>query len=93
MHLPLDGAAGRSRRLATLGSGVAFGEMALLDEATRSADVVCDERSTIVSLSLQALEQLDAEYPAIGLAIRTNLARPLARRLRSANVEIRALAR
>jgi glutaminase len=91
--LPLDvTAGGRSRRLATLGPGVAFGEMALLDEATRSADVVCDERSTIASLSLEALTQLEASYPAIGRTVHTNLARLLARRLRSANAQIRALA-
>jgi glutaminase len=92
--LPLDAnAGGRSRRLATLGSGVAFGEMAMLDEATRSADVVCDARSTVASLSLDALAQLEASYPAISHTIRMNLARLLARRLRSANAQIRALAR
>ena len=91
--LPLDaGAGGRSRRLATLGPGVAFGEMALLDEARRSADVVCDERSTIASLSLGALTQLEASYPTIGRTIHTNLARLLARRVRAANAQIRALA-
>jgi len=92
--LPLDpNVGGRSRRLATLGSGIAFGEMAMLDEATRSADVVCDERSVIASLSLDALKRLDVSYPAIGARIRTNLSRLLARRLRSANAQIRALAR
>ena len=91
--LPLDVTeGGRSRRLATLGPGVAFGEMALLDEATRSADVVCDETSTIASLSLGALTQLETSYPAIGRTVHTNLARLLARRLRSANAQIRALA-
>ncbi|MDP9331830.1 MAG: glutaminase A [Actinomycetota bacterium] len=92
--LPLDArAAGRNRRLATLGPGVAFGELALLDEARRSADVVCDERSTIASLSLEALQQLQASCPSIGHAMHANLARLLARRLRSANAQIRALAR
>ena len=92
--LPLDVTeGGRSRRIATLGPGVAFGEMALLDEATRSADVVCDEASTIASLSLGALTELEASYPAISRTVHTNLARLLARRLRSANAQIRALAR
>jgi glutaminase len=92
--LPLGaGAAGRSRRLATLGPGVAFGELALLDEARRSADVVCEQRSTIASLSLAALQQLQASYPSIGPTIHANLARLLARRLRAANAQMRALAR
>jgi glutaminase len=83
----------RSRRLATFGPGVAFGEMALLDEGVRSADVVCDEDSTVAALSLAALRQLDAEYPHIGRTISANIARLLARRLRAANAQIRALAR
>jgi glutaminase len=92
--LPLDVlVGGRSRRLATLGPGVAFGEMALLDEATRSADVVCDAPSTIASLSLAALQELDRSYPAVLPTIHGNLARLLARRLRLANAQIRALAR
>ena len=92
--LPLDvRAGGRSRRLATLGPGVAFGEMALLDEARRSADVVCDEPSTIASLTLTALNELDGSYPAIRPTVHGNLARLLARRLRLANAQIRALAR
>ena len=47
----------RSRRLATFGQGVAFGEMALLDEGRRSADVVCDEPCTVAELSLAALHR------------------------------------
>jgi glutaminase len=92
--LPLDVRFGaRSRRLATLGPGVAFGEMALLDEATRSADVVCDEPSIIASLPLRALHDLDRSHPAILATIHGNLAGLLARRLRLANAQIRALAR
>jgi CRP-like cAMP-binding protein len=92
--LPLDDFAhSRSRRLATFGPGVAFGEMALLDEGQRSADVVSDESSTVASLSLDALHRLDADYPSIGPKIHANMARLLARRLRAANAQIRALAR
>jgi glutaminase len=92
--LPLDAAAtGRSRRLATFSAGVAFGEMALLDEGERSADVMCDERATVAALSLAAVRHLDAEHPTIGPKLHANLARLLARRLRTANAQIRALAR
>ena len=49
---PLDvSAAGRSRRLATLGPGVAFGELALLDEATRSA--TCEPYSLVMAASFK----------------------------------------
>lgn len=91
--LGLDSRTGdRSRRLATFGQGVAFGEMALLDEGRRSADVVCDEPCTVAVLSMGALKQLEAEHPAVHRALQANLARLLARRLRAANAQIRALA-
>ncbi len=91
--LPLDVRGGdRSRRLATFGQGVSFGEMALLDEGRRSADVVCDGPCTVAVLSLDALAALDESHPAVRQAIQANLAHLLARRLRAANAQIRALA-
>ncbi len=86
---------GRTRRLATFGAGCAFGEMALIDEGRRSADVVADEASTVAVLSLEALRELEAQpgfSGVIGL-IHLNLARNLSRRLRNANAQIRALDR
>jgi len=91
--LPLNGGGDRSRRVATFGQGVAFGEMALLDEGRRSADVVCEESCTVGVLSLAALSRLVEDYPTIYQSIQANLARILARRLRTANAQIRALAR
>jgi glutaminase len=91
VQLALD-TTGRRRRLATFGPGVAFGEMALLDESERSADVVCDTESVVASLTMQSLRDLDVERPEIGRTINANVARLLARRLRAANAQIRALA-
>jgi glutaminase len=91
--LPLGSGAGdRSRRLATFGQGVAFGEMALLDEGRRSADVVSDGPCTAAELSLADLAALDEQHPNIRRSLQANLARVLARRLRAANAQIRALA-
>jgi glutaminase len=91
--LALATAAGeRTRRLATFGQGVAFGEMALLDEGRRSADVVCDGQCMVAVLTLDALERLDHEHPRVRSVLQANLARLLARRLRAANAQIRALA-
>ncbi len=86
--LPLStGGGDRSRRLATFGHGVAFGEMALLDEGRRSADVVCDDQCLVAALSLDALERLDLEYPRLRPVLHGNLARllaaPVARRERA----------
>ena len=91
--LSLDSRTGdRSRRLATVGRGVAFGEMALLDEGRRSADVVCDGPCTVAVLTIDALKQLEAKHPALHQSIQANLAHLLARRPRAANAPIRALA-
>jgi glutaminase len=91
--LPLASGRGeRTRRLATFGQGVAFGEMALLDEGLRSADVVCDGECMVAVLTLEALDHLDVEHPRVRAVLQANLARLLARRLRAANAQIRALA-
>jgi glutaminase len=91
--LPLDPNTGeRSRRLAAFGQGVAFGEMAILDEGRRSADIVCEEPCSVAVLSLDALNEIGEKFPAIGQSIQANLARLLSRRLRAANAQIRALA-
>jgi glutaminase len=91
--LPLD-TRDRSRRLVTFGPGLIFGETALLEpQGLRSADVVCDEHSTMASLSLYALDRLDIRHPTVRGKIYANLARLLSARLRRANVQIRALAR
>ena len=85
----------RTRRVATFGAGCAFGEMALLDEGRRSASVVADEPSTVASLSLAVLRDLetDAARSGVTAVIHRNLARNLSRRLRNANAQIQALDR
>jgi glutaminase len=82
-----------ARRLATFDAGVAFGEMALLADEARSADIVCDEQSTVASLSIEALQALGDDHPHLRATMQANLARLLSQRLRAANAQIRALAR
>jgi glutaminase len=88
--LPLDGT-GRSRRLATLGPGIAFGEMALLDEGRRSADVVVERDCVLVELPTAAFAEVGTRYPQLGRALYANLARNLSHRVRNANSQLRAL--
>ena len=82
---------GRSRRLSTLGAGVAFGEMAMLDDGRRSADVVADEDTVLARVSVTELRELGERFPNLVTTIYRNLAANLARRLRSANGQVRAL--
>lgn len=84
-----DGA--RTKRLSTIPPGVAFGELALFDGGTRSADVVADEPSVCYVLSITALDELAARNPAIRTKLLCNVGRELSARLRRADAEIRAL--
>jgi glutaminase len=89
VRVELDGE--RSRRLSTLGAGVAFGEMAMLDDGRRSADVVADEDTLLARVSVAELRELGERFPNLVTTVYRNLAANLARRLRSANDQVRAL--
>jgi glutaminase len=89
VRVPL--ASGRSRRLSTLGAGVAFGEMAILDDQPRSADVVADEDGALARLAVDDLRELAIEHPNLAATLYRNLSVALSRRLRSANEQVRAL--
>ena len=91
VRLPLDSGQ-RDRQLATLGPGVAFGELAMLDDGLRSADVVAEEPTVLAELMIEELRRLDADHPELITKIYANLARNLAGRLRRANDQVRTLA-
>lgn len=89
----IPGAADTPIRLASVGPGVAFGEMALLDGGRRSADAVAETDCQVLSLEVGDLESLGRERPGIVTVITANIARVMSGRLRSANAELQALAR
>ena len=91
VRLPLTGE-GRDRRLATLGTGVAVGEMAFLDRGLRSADVVAEEESVLARLSIEDLYRIGGDLPGVIAKFSANLARNLSGRLRRANEQVRMLA-
>ena len=76
-------------RLATLGPGVAVGEMAFLDEGRRSADVVAERDSTLARLSIDDLREIGRTAPQVTATFSANLARNLSGRLRRANEQVR----
>jgi CRP-like cAMP-binding protein len=84
---------GRDRRLATLGPGVAVGEMAFLDEGRRSADVVAERDTVLARLSIEDLHAIGKQAPGATGTFAANLARNLSGRLRRANEQVRMLAR
>jgi glutaminase len=94
--LPLgdnEGIEASSRRLARLGPGLAVGEMALVGDSVRSADVTAAQDSILTELPTAAVAALGATHPGLTTQLQVNLARVLADRLRQANEQLRLLAR
>ncbi len=87
----LDLGGGRSKRLATLNAGVAFGEMALRSGTARTASVVADEAVECAVIDIATIAEVAAQRPAIHTTLLANLGRLLASRLHRANKEIRML--
>lgn len=81
----------RRQRLSTLGPGLAFGELALLDGGKRSADVIVDEEAICYRLSIAQLEKLGKCHPEIRSKLIYNIARELSTRLRRTDSELRSL--
>jgi glutaminase len=81
----------KKRRVASLGPGLTFGEMALFDGGARSADVIADERVVCYGLVVEQLKELGAAHPNIMVTILANLTRDFSERLRHANEAISSL--
>jgi CRP/FNR family cyclic AMP-dependent transcriptional regulator len=72
--------------LALLATGDTVGEMSLIDSAGRSADVITQEDTTLLSIDRSVFDELAGS----GATFTRNIMRMLARRLRLANVRIQA---
>lgn len=82
---------GRRKRLAAVGPGFAFGEMALVEGGTRTADVFADDALVCYVFSVDEINGLRDTHPQIPMTILSNLVRSLSKRLKLANQEIRLL--
>ena len=89
VFLPLE--SGARKRLATFSPGMAFGEMAVLDRAPRSATITADTPVSCDLLSLPRLTALGVTHPKIKIRLLENLSLELCRKLRKANREIALL--
>ena len=78
-----------SRRIASLGRGTMFGEMALLEGTVRSASIVADEPVVCYELTSEDFDALLRGKPVVATKIMRNLARELTRRLRRTSHDLR----
>ncbi|MFO7169469.1 MAG: alpha/beta fold hydrolase, partial [Chloroflexota bacterium] len=84
--LPPSDAGGEPIQLALLQAGQVVGELALLDNAARSADLRAGSSGvTLLALSRAALNALAEDDPAMGMRLMQNLAVSLGKRLRLQN--------
>jgi CRP-like cAMP-binding protein len=70
--------------IAVLGKGACFGEMAVLDQAPRSADAVVMDEAVLLRIGWEEFFDVLAENPALTQGV----VRLLTRRLREANARI-----
>jgi glutaminase len=82
---------GRRKRLATFSAGMAFGEMAIIERAPRSALIVADTEVECDLLALDDFDRLSISCPEIKIKLLQNLGSGLSRKLRDAHRALRAL--
>jgi CRP-like cAMP-binding protein len=74
---------GRETTLTTMGVGECFGELAIVDQGPRSADVIANQPSILIKVSAAALGRLFAEAPALAAPFLFGLTRVIAQRVRA----------
>lgn len=72
--------------------GETFGEMALLDQKPRGAEVRALSRGQLLALSRDDFRRLGVEHPVVQRTLYRNIARLLAAKLRLGQAELRELA-
>lgn len=83
---------GRRVRMVRLGVGEFFGEMTLIDPQKRSATIVVEQPSVLLSLGSKDLYQLFQQDVNGYVMILQNLCREMSRRLRTTNARLSQMA-
>jgi len=76
---------GKESILATLKAGDFFGEISLLDKGPRSADVIANERSTLLKITRASFARLRRQDPALAGPFLFSLSQILVGRMRAVN--------
>jgi CRP/FNR family transcriptional regulator, cyclic AMP receptor protein len=74
---------GQETTLAVLNVGECFGEMAVIDEGPRSADVVANQECMLLKISAAALKRVFQEAPALAAPFLLGLSKTISTRVRT----------
>lgn len=74
---------GQESTLATMTVGECFGELALIDEGPRSADVLANTESVLLKISAGGLKRLFQEAPALAAPFLLGLSKTISTRVRT----------
>jgi CRP-like cAMP-binding protein len=88
VSITILGKDGDERELALLSDGDFFGELALLDESTRSANAICKTDCTLIGFFRPDLFELIEKNNTLGIKIVLKLAEIVAQRLRQTDKEL-----
>lgn len=83
-------APGKPVRIATVTKNKSFGEMAVIDEFTRSATVAARSDAAIVSLTKKGFDSIMNENPKVGAAILKKVATLVSMNLRRTSAQLAA---
>ncbi|MFC1746535.1 Crp/Fnr family transcriptional regulator, partial [Candidatus Riflebacteria bacterium] len=83
---------GAQVRVDTFSPGMAFGEMAMLEGGTRTADIIADTEVSCYVMDLSKFDAVSRDYPSIKIKFQHNMLKKISQNLRKANQELTALA-
>jgi CRP-like cAMP-binding protein len=79
---------GERRRVAMIGPGDVFGEMAFVDGGPQVADVVSLDTGSVIRVERHELDEFARRNPRVGVALVRALAALMSRRLRALSVPV-----
>jgi glutaminase len=92
VSVTIDLPTGQLKRFSTLSAGMAFGELAVVDRSSRSADVRADGDVECYAVSMRLFEELGRTHPRIKMTMLENLLRNVSRMVTRLNQEVATLA-
>ena len=92
VKIVMPSVAGAPKRLSTLSAGLSFGELAMINGGTRSADVIAVTAVECHVLDAEGLERLGASHPQIEIALLKNMLRSAHEIVNRLSQEVIALA-